>query len=174
MIYKIHFSQNKTPENPAKNYYIAFPALSSNRSDKQQDGKPEEAQQLVKEATFERNSKSLCWSGLMSTKESHLSAQQGGAERIARASTHSGATKRTSSKNHRLFYNKRNVQPGIFYESNFPQKKPLPAAKKKQKRQRNYFGEFYTIVNRKFYNYRKALLIESTAKCKLIVNIKKN
>lgn len=88
---------------------------------------------------------------------------------MARASTHSGATKRTSSKNHRLFYNKRNVQPGIFYESNFLQKKPLPAAKKKQKRQRNYFGEYLAVNKLIDYKSKELLLdLESMTSLKFV------
>lgn len=64
--------RNHGSENPTKNYYLAFPALSSKKATTTitSGGSKQASPGEVREATKDSNLQLLCWSSLMSSKDS--------------------------------------------------------------------------------------------------------
>ncbi|CAO1392428.1 unnamed protein product [Diamesa serratosioi] len=133
--------RNHGAENPTKNYYLAFPALSSNKKAISSSSNSNNNKEIGTKKKENSDLRSLCWSGVMnnSSKESDTSS-----EGLLSGDVNKTPTKRcTNSKGKRFFYNDADVQYNLkhFDVSTFSHKKNLQAMKsvKKQKRQRSHF-----------------------------------
>lgn len=158
--------RNHGAENPTKNYYLAFPALSSskkaiknNNSSSSGSGtnsvtnKKLESGTKKKEQNLNSDLRSLCWSGVMNNNNSKVSdtSLEGSLlssakdDDVTKTPTKQRLQSTTNSKGKRFFYNDADVQYNLknFDVSTFSQKKNLQAMKcgKKQKRQRSHFGK---------------------------------
>lgn len=150
--------RNHGAENPTKNYYLAFPALSSskkaiNNNNNSSSGsgtnsgvtnKKLESGTKKKEQNFNSDLRSLCWSGVMNNNNSKESdTSLGGGLLSAKDNNNDDddvtktptkqrlQTTTTNSKGKRFFYNDADVQYNLknFDVSTFSQKKNLQAMK---------------------------------------------
>lgn len=142
--------RNHGAENPTKNYYLAFPALSSSKKAINNSSSSSSSSNSVnnkKESGTKKKEntdlRSLCWSGVMNNSKESDTSLEG---LVSGDDVTKTPTKRNSnSKGKRFFYNDADVQYNLkhFDVSTFSQKKNLQAIKsgKKQKRQRSHFGK---------------------------------
>ena len=141
--------RNHGAENPTKNYYLAFPALSSSKKAINNSSSSSSSSNSVnkKESGTKKKEntdlRSLCWSGVMNNSKESDTSLEG---LLSEDDVTKTPTKRNSnSKGKRFFYNDADVQYNLkhFDVSTFSQKKNLQAMKsgKKQKRQRSHFGK---------------------------------
>ena len=150
--------RNHGAENPTKNYYLAFPALSSNKkviNNNNSSSSSSSCSNIVnnkKEIGTKKKEnsdlRSLCWSGVMNnSKVSDNTSLEG----LLSVEVNKTPIKRCSnSKVKRFFYNDADVQYNLkhFDVSTFSQKKSLQTIKsgKKPKRQRSHFSKNINIL----------------------------
>lgn len=123
----------QTVENPSKNYYLAFPALNH------QEKKTSTNLSMNFPKNLRDGKSTDCWSNLITSHNSQHLPENG-----IKASY---PVRRAPNKASRFQYGKNDMQPQIKMNSdsadngffNFAQKKQV--VKKKQKHQRNNFGE---------------------------------